>query len=63
MYVGNLQKDSIMGKHKYGDTYMHRMTIWVDKEQWEQFGEVVPPHRRSETIRKMIKRFIARKKK
>jgi metal-responsive CopG/Arc/MetJ family transcriptional regulator len=51
-----------MGKHKYGDTYMHRVTIWLDKDQWEQFGEVVPPHRRSETIRKMIKRFIARKK-
>lgn len=57
------KESEIMGRNLIGKEYMHRITLWVDREQWEQFGKVVPKHMRSAKIRAFIKRQIDAKAK
>ena len=61
MYAGNL-KGQKMTKRKYSDDLMRRVSVWVDPRLWEEFGEVVPPHCRSDVLRAMMHRFVLRKK-
>lgn len=40
---------------------MHRITLWISLSDWVEMGRVVPKHKRSETIRKMIGKLIKKK--
>lgn len=49
------KESEIMGRNLIGKEYMHRITLWVDRQQWEKFAQVVPRHMRSARIREFIK--------